>query len=147
MKNIELTNAYIKKSFNGKLKLEITPLKIRESKKYPYSLIIQSFTEDLTKLTIYPVNKKKILKIIVRGQNVSKEDIEIFSEYLRYFDIIHTSGLVFQHNQLFYECYLNLSLEELESFKCKDLKTSLEKIKKLFKDLKIEEIRLKKDKD
>ena len=46
---------------------------------YPFALIIQSTTENQTKLTIYPIKKERIIKITLFGQNVSDNTSEMLS--------------------------------------------------------------------
>ena len=55
--------------------------------------------------------------------------------------MIHSTGVLLIEKNLFYECYLNLSLNET---KAKELNVSLNKIKNIFNEIKIEEIGLKK---
>ncbi|MFX1503726.1 MAG: hypothetical protein ACFFDH_22385, partial [Promethearchaeota archaeon] len=57
------------------------------------------------------------------------------------YQLIHTTGVILIEKKLFYECYLNLSLNDT---KTKELNVSLNKIKNIFKEIKIEEIGLKK---
>ncbi|MHA1933513.1 MAG: hypothetical protein ACW96X_13295 [Promethearchaeota archaeon] len=70
---------------------------------------------------------------------LSKKVLKEISKILQKFQVIHTSGFLKIENQLIYECYLNLRFSEKNS---EDLKTSLEKIKNIFKIVKIEEIGL-----
>ena len=65
------------------------------------------------------------------------------SEILQNYQIIHTSGVLIIENQFYYESYLNLNLNEVEAMGLND---SLNKIKNIFKQIKIEEIGLKKHK-
>jgi len=144
MKNPSLTVAQIKEideSFN--LNLNISLLHIKEKHKYSYLLIIKSETTRFAKLTIYPINKEKVLKVTLTGLTPIDEHIENFSMKLHEYEIIHSSGLVLVEGKLFFECYLNLSLGDE---KYKDLKTLLDKNKNKFKDIKIEEISLAKSK-
>ncbi|MHA1150273.1 MAG: hypothetical protein ACTSR8_18760 [Promethearchaeota archaeon] len=110
---------------------------------YPYFLIIQSSASNCTRLTIYPIKNEKILKLNISGADVSDSSIEQLSNILKKYDVIHTSGLLIKQKQLNYECYLNLSFSDI---KYKDLKTSLNKIRNIFKHVIIEEIGLKKNK-
>lgn len=109
-------------------------------KNYPFALIIQSSTENQIKLTIYPIKKDKIIKISLFGQNVSDKTIEMLSEIIKNYEIIHSSGLLIKKMKFFYECYLNLNPTDNEY---KDLKGSLNKIRNIPLEVKIEEISLK----
>ncbi len=142
MRDKYLTKAYIQRKVDAdgsKINLNISIPNIVGLKNYPFLLIIQSTAKDHTKLTIYPIFRKKIIKLSLFGQNVSDEAINILSKILKRCEIIHSSGFLMKQKQLFYECYINLSLSDVKS---KDLKASLDKIKNIFKEIKIEEISL-----
>jgi len=142
--DVKLTDSYIllnPKSEDLKLNLSLSHLKNFQQK--PYLLIIQSIIENCTRITIYPLDKKSIIKIILNGSDISDEIISDLSQLLQNYEIIHTSGLLIKGRDLFYECYLN---QELDSPKTKDLKTSLDKIRNIFKEVRIEQIELKQTK-
>ena len=144
MKNPSLTVAQIKEfdeSFD--LNLNISLLHIKQKHKYRYLLIVKLETTRFAKLTIYPISNEKILRVTLTSLNPIDEHIENFSMELHEYEIIHSSGLVFVEGNLFFECYLNLSLGDE---KYKDLKMLLDKNKNKFKDIKIEEISLAKSK-
>ena len=143
MKNNYSTKAQIQKKAeidDSTVSLDISIPQTIDLKNYPFLLIIQSTTENHIRLTIYPIAREKIVKIILAGQDISDEIIEILSKILKKYEIIHSSGLLKKEKDFLYECYLNLSLSDAKS---KDLKTSLDKIKNIFKEIKIEEIGLK----
>ena len=143
MKNNYSTKAQIQKKAeidDSTVSLDISIPQTIDLKNYPFLLIIQSTTENHIRLTIYPIAREKIVKIILAGQDISDEIIEILSKILKKYEIIHSSGLLKKEQDFLYECYLNLSLSDAKS---KDLKTSLDKIKNIFKEIKIEEIGLK----
>ena len=143
MKNNYSTKAQIQKKAeidDSTVSLDISIPQTIELKNYPFLLIIQSTTENQIRLTIYPIATEKIIKIILVGQDISDEVIEMLSKILKKYEIIHSSGLLKKEQDFLYECYLNLSLSDAKS---KDLKTSLDKIKNIFKEIKIEEIGLK----
>ncbi|TFG16481.1 MAG: hypothetical protein EU531_06365 [Promethearchaeota archaeon] len=106
-----------------------------------YILIVRLLTKTYAKLTIYPLNKDRILKIIFIGFDIKNIKIEETIKELRNFKIIHASGLTTLGNKSYYECYLDLSLGD-EDYK--DLKRNLDKIKNIFEDIKIVEIYLEK---
>ena len=86
------------------------------------------------------------MRLSLYGSNISDEAINRLSKILRRYEIIHNSGFLVKQKQFYYECYFNLSLSDVKS---KDLKTSLDKIKNIFKEIKIEQVSLnnnKKDK-
>ncbi|TFG13948.1 MAG: hypothetical protein EU535_04085 [Promethearchaeota archaeon] len=143
MTNLYLTNAYIQKKANendSNIHLNIVIPKIMDLQDSPYLLIIQSTTENNSRITIYPIMNEKIIKLNLIGQDVSNEMVEILSNTLKKYEIIHSSGILKKRKDFFYECYLNFNLSDAKS---KDLKTSLDKIKNIFKEIKIEEIGLK----
>ncbi|MFX1303325.1 MAG: hypothetical protein ACFFBV_08465 [Promethearchaeota archaeon] len=144
MKVYNLTKAYIQRTNDiSEAILKISLLDIKNMENYPFLLIIQSTIENSIKISVYPIKNDKIIKITFTGFNFSNEIFDKISKVLQNFQVIHTSGVLLITKQLFYECYLNLSLAEIKG---KDLKESLEKIKNIFKEIKIEEIQLEKSK-
>ncbi|MHA2393416.1 MAG: hypothetical protein ACXAEX_15855 [Promethearchaeota archaeon] len=108
-------------------------------------MIIQSTIENSIKLSLYPINKEKITKVSLYGLKLSKKVLKEISKILQKFQVIHTSGFLKIKKELFYECYLNLNLSEKE--RSEDLKSSLDKIKSIFKHVKIEEIGINIDRE
>ncbi len=144
MKVYNLTKAHIQQIDNiSKNVLRISLLEIKNIETYPYILIVQSTIENSIKLSIYPLKNKKITKVTFSGFDFSNEIVDDISKILQNFQVIHTSGALIIKKQLFYECYLNLSLDDV---KFEELKASLDKIKNIFKEIIIEEIGLKKSK-
>ena len=144
MEKDRLTDAIIKQnteSFELNLAQSISELK--DSHLYPYILVIRSNTETYVKITIYPIKNENIIKLTLKGINVLYDDIEILSKRLQKFNIIHTTGLVSKSKNVIYECYLDI--RKIDS-KYIELEESLEKIKNIFKDIKIEEVSLIKHK-
>lgn len=145
MRIYKLTEAYVQRTNDPtKTTLKISLINIKDPEEYPFLLIVQSTIENSIKLSIYPLKNEKIIKLTFSGFNFSNEIIDEISKILKNYQIVHTSGVLLIEKQLFYECYLNLSLSEI---KAKELNTSLEKIKNIFKEIKIEEIGLKKSKE
>ncbi len=145
MNDKKLTSAYLKSrvlTSDNLLNLNISISDKFGVRDYPNVLIIQSITKRRTRLTIYPTKKDRLLKISIFGQDISNDVISILSKILKNYKIIHTSGLLVKQKQLFYECYLNLNLSDVKS---KDLKTSLDKFRNIFKEVRIEEITLKRE--
>jgi len=142
MRVYKLTEAYVQRNIDlPKTTLKISLLDIKDPEKYPFLLIVQSTIENSIKLSIYPLKNEKILKVAFSGFNFSNEIFDEISKILQNYQVIHTSGVLLIEKQLFYECYLNLSLGET---KTNELNVSLNKIKNIFKEIKIEEIGLKK---
>jgi hypothetical protein len=88
----------------------------------------------------WPIKKEKVIKISLYGIKLSKNILKEISKILQKFQVIHTSGFLKIKKQIYYECYLNLSISDSKN---KGLRNSLEKIKNIFKEIKIEEVRLK----
>ncbi len=138
MKDSKLTSAQIKEISSSQTpSIELSLTHIDNIEDYSYLLIIRSETNRYTKITIYPIEKQKIIKLTIRGLKKIDEYTEAFSKKLQEYGIIHSTGLVSIEGLLFLECYLNLSLNEE---KYKDLKIYLNKNKKNIKDIQIMEI-------
>ena len=144
MKVYNLTKAYIQQINNiTNAVLKFSLLDIKDIETYPYILIVQSTIENSIKLTIYPLKINNIIKVTFSGFNLSGDIIDDITSILQNFQVIHTSGALVINKQLFYECYLNLNINDIKFI---DLKASLDKIKNIFKEIKIEEIGLNKSK-
>lgn len=145
MKIYNLTKGHIQRiSNNSKTKIILSLLDIKDLEKTPYLLIVKSIIENAIKLSIYPLKKKEIMKITFSAFNFTDEILYRISKILQNYQIIHTSGVLLINKQLYYECYLNLSFDDANAI---GLKASLNKIKNIFKQIKIEEIGLKKQKE
>ncbi|MFX1449072.1 MAG: hypothetical protein ACFFCG_13245, partial [Promethearchaeota archaeon] len=116
---------------------------IYEIEKYRNLLVIKSETARYAKFTVYPINREKVLKILLTDLTQIDEQIETFSKKLQKYNIIHSSGLVLIDGRIYFECYLDLSINDE---KYKDLKIFLDKNKSKFKDIKIEELSLSESK-
>ena len=138
MKDSDLTSAQIKEINSPQTpNIELSLTHIDNIENYNNLLIIRSETNRYTKITIYPIEKQKIIKLTIRGLKKNDKYIEAFSKKLQEYGIIHSTGLVMIEGLLFLECYINLSLNEE---KYKDLKIYLDKNKKNIKDIRIMEI-------
>jgi len=141
MKEKNLTEAYIQKiSEINNIKLNFSLSDYKNFEVNPYILIIKSFKDNYARLTLYPISSKDLVKICLIGSNFQDNIIENLSIIFQDFEIIHTSGLIMKGNELYYECYLNLSLTDI---KTKALEASLEKLKNKFRRIEIEKISLK----
>jgi hypothetical protein len=144
MKNAKLTDAFILDNSNpSDIKLSLSLSHLEKFKKKLNLLVIQSTTESCSRITIYPLDKKSIIKISLSGSNISDENIGDLSKLIKKYKIIHTSGLLIKGEDLFYECYLKLDLSDDQT---KDLKASLDNFRNIFKEIRIEEIGLKESK-
>ena len=136
-----LTKGYIKPIESIiNIPLNISLSEIKNAQKYSFVLIIQSNIENSLKITIYPLNKDKIIKLSLFGLKISTEIMNKLSKVLQNFPIIHSSGFLRIKNYFLYECYLNLNFSEIKS---EDLKISLDTIRNRFEEIKLEEISLK----
>jgi len=144
MKN--LTNAYIKaKGISDKIDLDLSNLNLNQLESSKYFLIIQSYTKSFLKITLYPIGKKRIIKIQIYDSETTKNKVNTLKHILGDLEIIHTTGLILEKKELSYECYLNNNIDELYLPEKKDLLKRINKLKKMFKFLKIEEITLEKE--
>ena len=142
MRLYKLTEAYVQRINDfPTTEFQISLLDIKDPEKFPFILIVQSTIENSIKLSIYPLKKEKIIKVTFSGFNFSNNNFNEISKVLQNYKVIHTTGVLLIEKKLFYECYLNLSLNDT---KTKELNVSLNKIKNIFKEIKIEEIGLKK---
>ncbi len=142
MKVYNLTKAHIQ-NLNDitKTTLSLSLLNIKSIEDNPFLLIIESVIENSIKISIYPLKKEKIIKVTFSTLHFSNEIFDSISRILQDYRVIHTSGILLIGTQLYYECYLNLNLDEAKAM---GLNASLDKIKNIFKQIKIEEIGLKK---
>lgn len=144
MRLYKLTEAYVQRINEfPTTELRISLLDIKNPESYPFLLIIQSTIENSIKLSIYPLKKEKIIKVTFSGFDFSNNIFNDLSKILQKYQVIHTTGVLLVEKKLFYECYLNLRLNDI---KTKELNASLNKIKNIFKEIKIEEIGLNKAK-
>jgi len=140
MTELENTNAYIIENIEPVI-LKVSFLDILSSKEAPYLLVVKSASSECIRLTIYPIKKKRIIKIIISEVDIIENFLEHFSKIIQDSQVLHTSGLVKKGKQLYYEFYLNINKSD---DKYKDLIASIDKIRYIFKEIKIEEIGLKK---
>jgi len=140
MTEMENTSAYIVENADP-LILKVSFLNIKEPKEDPYLLVVKSASIECIRLTIYPIEKEKIIKISFSGTDTTENFLDRLSKILQSFKLLHTSGLLKKGDHFYYECYLNLNKSDV---KYKDLIVSIDKIRYIFKEIKIEEIGLKK---
>lgn len=138
LNKLYITSASIKKVDDLSIfEINFHPNTLDISTRNEYCLVIKLETKKFIRITIYPIFKNKILKLSFKGYNLERNDIDIFSQEIKKFDIIHSTGLVAIKQILVFECYLNLNFEEEEY---QYLKTLLDKNKNKFEDIKLEEI-------
>ncbi len=140
MTDIENISAYIVENLNP-LILNVSLSNILDSKNEPYLLVVKSATIECIRLTIYPIEKEKIVKISLTGTDSTDNFLEITSKILQNYNVLHSSGVFKRGDHIHYECFLNLNKSDV---KYKDLIASIDKIRYIFKEIKIEEIGLKK---
>lgn len=141
-KEKSLTEAFIKsKEEKEGLKLSIPTEKIDKFQNSSHFLIIQSFTHKYSKITIYPINNKKITKIQLSGKNISKTKLNKILDIIKKFDIIHTSGLLARGKEMCYEVYINHTIQDLTNPIKSSITTSFKRIR-LIKEIRIKEIKL-----
>ncbi len=141
MKVYNLTKAHIQRIDDiSRNTLKFSLLNIKKIEDNPFLLIVQSTIENSIKISIYPLKKEKIIKITFSTVDFSDEIFDRISSILQNYQVIHTSGVLLIEKQLYYECYLNINLDDAKAM---GLKASLDKIKNIFKQIKIEEIGLK----
>lgn len=136
----KLTDAYIRKKGSSlNLQMDFENFIKKESK--PYLLIIKSATENYLKITIYPIDKRKITKILIMAKQKAERKVCKTIDILKKYNIIHTGGLMVFKNQIYYECYLNINRETTKKYK--ELEYNLNQMKNIL-NFNIEEIVLKK---
>ena len=102
-----------------------------------YCLVVKLETKKFVRVTFYPLSLPTILKLSFKGHNLTLREIEILSNEIQKFKIIHSTGLVMIEQNLVFEFYLNLNLGD---DKYKDLISLIDKHKSKFKDIKLEKI-------
>ena len=137
----ENTRAYIVEGKDPVI-LKVPSLNEINSEEVPYLLIVNSTTIECVRITIYPIKKRKIIKIRVSGADKTENFFEHISKIIQNFEVLHTSGLLKRGEHLYYEFYLNLNKSDE---KYEDLIAAIDKIRYIFKEIKIEEIGLKKE--
>jgi len=140
MTELENTNAYVIENIEP-VSLKVSFSDIISSKEAPYLLVVKSASSECIRLTIYPIKKKRIIKIKLSGAETIENFLEHFSKIIKDFEVLHTSGLMKKGEHLYYEFYLNVNKSD---DKYKDLIASIDTIRYIFKEIKIEEIGLKK---
>lgn len=72
----------------------------------PYYLVIVAVDQSYSKITVYPVTHKIILKIIIGGSKLDHSSVSKIIDVLSKFKILHTSGIVAIKNGFLYELYV-----------------------------------------
>ena len=102
-----------------------------------YVLVIRADTTNFTRLMIYPINVKKVLKLFFV---IAKDKVRKLRELPSDFDnfhVIHNSGLILRQDKYIGEIYFNLRFSDS---KYKDLKTYLNRNKSIFDKINLNEI-------
>jgi len=110
--------------------------KFKQSK---YVLVIRADTTNFTRLMIYPIDTKKILKLIfvIKKDKVGK--VRELPTDFKNFEVIHNSGLILKKDKYMGEIYFNLCYSDT---KYKDLKTYLDRNKNVFDKINLNEINM-----
>ena len=106
-------------------------------KQCKFVLVIRADTTNFTRLMIYPIDAKKILKLffVIAKDQVGK--IRELPSKFKNFEVIHNSGLILRKDKYIGEIYFNLSYSDS---KYKDLKTYLNRNKSIFYKINLNEI-------
>jgi len=128
----------IKKSLLKKFSL--TDTDIKKFQLFNYLLIIKSLTTKAIRITIYPLENRDVSKLTIKDPNNNENMFLKISEFLKKYNVIHTSGLIELDKNLLFECYLN---EGLDTPELKDLKVFLDNIKSSNTSLNFEKIKFK----
>jgi hypothetical protein len=102
-----------------------------------YILVIRADTTNFTRLMIYPIDAKKILKLFFVIKKDKVREVRKLPSDFETFQIIHNSGLILREDEYFGEIYFNLSYSDA---KYKDLKTYLNRNKSIFDKINLDEI-------
>ncbi|MHA1775236.1 MAG: hypothetical protein DRO88_05945 [Promethearchaeia archaeon] len=103
------------------------PDKVKEKiAQTPYYLFIYIPSDEILKISVFPIKSARIKKILIRLKEFSPELVKGISEIMKKFNLgnstIHTTGLCFEKINCYYETYVSID----------DLPISLEKLRKEF---------------
>ena len=88
------------------------PEKVKKAlKESPYYLNIFIPSDEILKVSLFPVKNRDIKKVLIRLKEFSPELVKGISEVLKNFNLgqstIHTTGLCFESINCFYETYID----------------------------------------
>ena len=129
-----LTTASIKAN-DSSIKIDFPKTKKFETSEY--ILVIRADTTNFTRLMIYPIDSKKILKLLYIIPQKNVEKMRKLASDFKNFQIIHNSGIILKKNTFIGEIYFDIYYSES---KYKDLKTYLDKNKSIFEKIELKEI-------
>jgi hypothetical protein len=117
----------------------------KDLSQFKYILVIQSLSLKCMKLSIYPLQDKNVIKVILYqkeslrdDKSISEAEIARIINELNKVKIIHTSGLLMKKGKPIFEAYLNINLSKIHNsiiqnvdqfINSLNLKISFEKIK------------------
>ena len=127
-----------KKSFMKKLSLTLQ--EIQEFKKFNYILIIKSIISKSIRITLYPLENRSVFKLKIKDSTIFDDMLHKLLEFLKHYEVIHTSGLIEIEKKYLFECYFKL---DLNSPKLNELEIFINNIKKSSTFFKIEKIKFK----
>ena len=129
-----LTTASIKAN-DSSMMIEFPETKKFESAEY--ILVIRADTTNFTRLMIYPIGSKKILKFLYSIPQKNVEKMRKLASDFKNYQIIHNSGIILKQNNFIGEIYFDICYSES---KYKDLKAYLDKNKSIFEKIEFKEI-------
>ena len=106
------TKAQIKKIKKSLLKkFSLTFSEVQKFHPFTYLLIIKSLTKKSIRITLYPLDTRDVIKLTINTPNEHENMFLKVSEFLKKYEIIHTSGLIEIDKNLLFECYLKGNLK------------------------------------
>ncbi|WP_457556772.1 hypothetical protein [Candidatus Harpocratesius sp.] len=103
----------------------------------PFYLFIYIPSDEILKISVFPIKSSKIKKILIRLNEFSPELVKGISDIMKKFNLgsgtIHTTGLCFESINCYYETYVSVE----------DLPISLENLKNEFLRVpRVEEVKI-----
>lgn len=123
---------------NGYKQTSSIPENVKEKiAQTPYYLFIYIPSDEILKISVFPIKSAQIKKILIRLKEFSPDLVKGISEIMKKFNLgnstIHTTGLCFENINCYYETYVS----------AEDLDISLEKLKEEFlKVPRVEEVKI-----
>lgn len=121
-------------------KFSLSSLEIQKFQEFKYILIIKSLTDKCIRITLYPLENRNVIKLKIKDSSLNDGIFYELSEFLKYYDVIHTSGLLELEKEFLFECYCKL---DLDSPKLNELENFINNIKKSSTFFNIEKIKFK----
>ena len=111
---IELTNGYItdENGLKSTISNKILPMK---NQQYSYFLLVVSSVKETVKISIYPINHEKVLKLVLNGSSINTQTLNLLPK-LFVDNIIHTSGIFNVGKTSVYEIYISIDSTQNPNF-------------------------------